>query len=556
MTIEEEKSKKKSDLSIISYENKDLITFYKNETGKSAYWGGNLSKTYKDWANKNYKRIKETLSKETEKIKDLNIKIKQILLDLKYNYDNKGVTISHKKHHITYITWANKQHFKINSPRSELYKYLNNNIPEFKDIHYRDVLIQILKDRFEAKRLEIRGEIKGKHKTEKVEPDESINTLDKLLNIINKNLYNREKDFMILLCVIISHFFHKSDYIFLCIVASEGSGKSLLCKCFPNSDYNVAVAETTLESWAPGTAREEDVTHALLDEVRDKTVINEDMSMTLSSSQNKIDKFFGTIELIYGDSLPKHSPGTGLQEYDCRINYIFGLRIVTYIDHIKRFGSTQKILIYKLTRSDHTKAIREDDFEDPDKELIKKSVLGFMINLHKRREEMIKKELDIEIPKLIRLYISDFVEVLVNYGLVWKEEKKYKYHAFDPRGTGRPYNQMIMLCKAKCFMEERTSITKEDVDFFKPLFWKLDDIDDRCDKLYAIKKNISLITPFINKYKVFDTKVDQKRDKEDRKNKKRGVKLPKKNKKDKKKIDEYEIPDYYEKDEYENELEF
>ena len=37
MTIEEEKSKKKSDLSIISYENKDLITFYKDETGKSAY---------------------------------------------------------------------------------------------------------------------------------------------------------------------------------------------------------------------------------------------------------------------------------------------------------------------------------------------------------------------------------------------------------------------------------------------------------------------------------------------------------------------------------------
>lgn len=436
------------------------------------------------------REIKKSIKKSTEPTKTIE-ELKEILKNFKFEADIKGITVFYGKDCVCNLSFADNKHLKLSSSRNPLNIYLKR-----KGL-LSDKLITALQNYFEKRRKSEIKKAEKKHAPTKIKPNLSIKTWDQLKKIVEDNLPERLNDFKIILYTVVSYFFNKGDVIYIGIVSPPSTGKSTLCKCFPDSKFVVSIDGVTMESFAPGTAKEDENVSSLLDLIIDKTLIIHDLTSILGSGELKVEKFFTMIDNAFGEEpYKKHSPGTGIKERGGGFNFIFGLIPELFYRYRRRFTRTGRYLIYELTKVDQIKMIIEKKTH-PNVKKIKPAVQGFLINLNKSKKS---KKGDIIIPEEIYYHLAEFFRILPAYRLVWRNwnkknkklENKYILHReFREAGIWRPYNQLEMLLKAKCFIEGRTVITFEDVKFFKPLFYGLDSPMERILKLQQI--------PFLSK---------------------------------------------------------
>ncbi len=491
----------------ITYTDKRIQDFFREKTGKIAERGSRgLSQIYKDWTKEHTKEINTHLRKLTKLKREIPDRIETLLEDFNFETNSSGVKISCKGDYICYLNWADNQHLKIGYPNNPLHKYFKDNYKEFEDPDFKTKLIQIIKNSIEEKKVDTLKALKEEKEIKRIKPDISIKKLKQLEIIFNDNLYNRWEDFRLMLYTVVSYFFIKRDCVFLIIINPKGLGKSTLCECLPDSDYVISTDNLTNEALAPGTPNEGDVANSLLDDCEDKTLITHDMSALLSSNEQKKDIFFGIMTNAYGlQPYKKYSPGSGNREYGGGFNFIAGITPSTYYKNKFRFDDNGRFLIYELRDLDQIEAIKKR-MTNPGVEKIKMAVQGLLFNLNKEKKNM--KE-EIILPERTNKYIWEFFAIYQYYKLVWRSWNKDKENysgdyefkkKYKKDGVARPYNQLIMLCEAKCFVEGRKSITMKDVDYFKPIFYGMDNENTRKLKLDKLPEEYKLD----NMYKLFD----------------------------------------------------
>lgn len=344
-------------------------------------------------------------------------------------------------------------------------------------------------------------------------PNLEIKTWEDMKEILNKNLLDATKSFLIKLGSIVGLWYLDfddsiNDFCWIIFIGVRGAGKSVLDNSFLHGEFTLHTDTLTPNSLAPGTPKTDvDKPHSLLDDVKGKALFIHDLTSTLSLSIKDKLKICGDLTNSYGkEPLNKYSPGLGLEPYGAKYTFIGSLTERVYVANKSLLDNMGRFLYFYVKKKDH-KLMKK---YKPNSKILNESTSGFLTNLRKR--------FDIEIPKL-RIsdeadeYLDNLLDVYEEYIQVlryWDKEKKnyvFFYNLrYDFECPLRRRKQLVILINAIKFIKnDKTPISKVDVDFVKPLLWGMDKTHERTTKIEKMINN----NPFIeelNPYELFNCK--------------------------------------------------
>lgn len=355
-------------------------------------------------------------------------------------------------------------------------------ICEYKEWN-RDDIIPLLKEEMD-KCIE---EVKDDEIEEEFKYDESIDSWDKLKEIIRTNVVKREHTFKIVLATIASQWYADQGAVFLNLIAPRSKGKSSVLKCFPTNEFTMELLDCTLQAFAPGTADEEQTAHSILDECEDKTLIIHDASALLSGKDTKVDKVFEMFKASWGAGAHrKFSPGAGNRSYGGNYNMIMGITPRIYRKNIENFNTSGRFLYHKLPPINESEIILSGRTH-PNFDRVKEACMGFLHNLH-------EKVKPIEINQSFRESANNFLQIYRKYQLIWRNsDGELVYHSdWEPEGILRRYNQMEMLAKGKALVEGKESIDSGDFEELKSLVMGADSLKEVHSKIKVLEDVVDL----------------------------------------------------------------
>lgn len=322
--------------------------------------------------------------------------------------------------------------------------------------------------------------------------DLNIRTWEQMSKIVEDNLYQRKDEFLMVLSNIVSLWFAKKDFFWLLIIGVRGCGKSELLRCFDNSEFTYTTDVFSLNALAPGWAKNDDGSnvYSLLDEMKDRTFINPDLTAALGQRKDVKIKGFKELSNAYDPrGLIKFSPGAGNRRYGGNFNFIGAITKKVYYINVELLEDMGRFLKLELKKIPFRLKIQHE----PNTDVINHTVIGFLRNLKKKfdREKPV-----ITIGKETDNYLMDIMDVYEEYIRVFPKKNQYGHFTgdyeymdqYDIEEPSRRYKQIKMACEAKVFIENRKEITREDIDFFKPLLWGLDNQSVRLAKMTLFPK--------------------------------------------------------------------
>jgi len=411
-----------------------------------------------------------------------------------WEFDPKGCYITLDESTLCFLSKKENEHLKLTSKRAKLYNSL-------KEIGKEDLFsIEIateLKDIIDKEWAKERSKKRIKEVTEEKEDitkiSKDIDSWEKLADIINKNFYDREKEFKFVMTCVISLWFHENDFIFLLVVARRGEGKSTILKPCKGSDLTHSVDTFSANALAPGLASIGDERYSLLEKCKNKTLIIHDMSASLSLAEQVKQKVLGEFTNSYDeDGLCKSSPGAGSVRYGGAYNLIGGITPRFLQSNWKAISDTGRFLYYKMRELDFEKIVRSKLI--PNKKELNSAVKGYVWNLEKKYKELTKdgKKIEFEIFPLGIDMMIDFFKVYEKYLQVVyiTDKKKFKHSPDYPvENPNRRYRQALMLMKAMAFLEGKTKINFNNFEDIREIFLGID------NKIVR-KKKLKVIDPF------------------------------------------------------------
>ena len=136
---------------------------------------------------------------------------------------------------------------KIDDARTTVGRYFKNtHICEKQELLLNDLKKHLYK-------LKMQLEKKKTKNTELVIPNEEITKWEQLREVVNEILFNREREFKIILATVISKWFQKNNSLYLMLIGVPGCGKSTLIDCFNGNEFTLHDDEVTMQSFIPGT---------------------------------------------------------------------------------------------------------------------------------------------------------------------------------------------------------------------------------------------------------------------------------------------------------------
>lgn len=414
-----------------------------------------------------------------------------------YTFEPKGCYIILDGKTLCFLTKKDNEHLKLTSKRAKFYNSLNE-IGE-KDLFSIEIAIE-LKDIIDKEWAKERSkkhikDTKEETKEDIVEPNEEIDSWERLAEVINRNMYDREEEFKFVMACVISLWFHENDFIFLLVVARRGEGKSTILKSFDGSCRIHSVDTFSANALAPGLASIGDERYNLLEKCKNKTLIIHDMSASLSLPDQVKVKVLGEFTNSYDeDGLSKFSPGAGDRRYGGAYNLIGGITHGFLQSNWKDISNTGRFLYYNMRELDFEKIVRSELV--PNSKELNAAVKGYLWNLDKKYKELTKdgKKIKFNIYSLGIDMMIDFFKVYEKYLQVVsiKNEKgKYEfqynplYHVENPN---RRYRQALMLMRAMAFLEGKTKINFNNFEGIKQIFLGIDNKTKRKQKLELINK--------------------------------------------------------------------
>lgn len=383
-----------------------------------------------------------------------------------YKQDEYSVKLFHKiddkeiPNIVGTVDLRNDRYEKLDDARTTIGKYFKNNFI----CENQNDLLQDLKNRIYGLKLDYEKSIDKKKDLVSIRVD--VKTWDRLKEIVNKTLYNREKEFKIILASIVSQWFQINTSIYLMLIGEPGCGKTILMECFDGNDSVLHIDDVTMQSFAPGKADESQVNFPLLEECANKTLMIQDLTGILGTAEKQIRRFIRFLTTTYGRKFyKKHSPGTGIMKLPANFNFIFGITPYILYDKnvnyavVKEIKQSQKVLFLKIEIDEEIQdKVVMGDLSDVDVTNIKKAVAGFLLN--KKKEA---KNFEAEITADFRLYWNTKFEAFNH------QEKWYKgdYHDNIPdKSKIRFFHQFRAFATALCLIDGRKKIGKEDIDLY------------------------------------------------------------------------------------------
>ncbi len=385
---------------------------------------------------------------------------------VQYKQDGHKVALFHKipgvqePNIIGTINLKKDDYQKIDDARTTVGKYFKN--------HYvcdnQDFLLIDLKKRLY--KLKIQEENKGANPVVLVVPNDDISTWEQLREVVSKTLFNRIREFKILLAVIMSKWFQKNTSLYLVLIGVPGCGKSTLADCFEGNDYTLHDDEVTMQSFIPGASDSSQELSSLLELISGKTLITQDLSGILGSEEKQVKKFVRFLTAVYGRKVyRKHSPGTGLMTLPADFNFIFGITPHVFSDKSLRFALVREIVnsqkfIFLLMDVDVEleNRIIDNDLPDVDVKIVQEAVSGFLKNKKKEAKGFHSTITD----ELIKHWKSKFEE--------YNEQSKYRDGKYQEEQADkskiRLWHEFRSFATAICLIETRKTISHEDVDLF------------------------------------------------------------------------------------------
>ena len=303
-----------------------------------------------------------------------------------------------------------------------------------------------------------------KIKKEKLEDEvlPTITSWDQFQTELNKHIDSRSEDFKFVLSVIVSYWFIHADDDFcnyFLMLAPKGKGKSAILTSFSTCmDFVECVDNMTMEAWAPGSVDGNKVL-GIADMVQDKTLMIHDVTSLFGSKEEKLKKILFDFEQSFGmEPFRKGMPGA-IQSFGGGWNGIFGIPPMLFGNNRLSFLHTSRFFVYQLTPINERSIILKDG-NRPKKSEIRKIVKAFLNHLN-------TCVVDIEIPKPVKRYMIDFLEVYVEYLKVYAG----KYHNWESEGIIRRYNQVESLIKARCIVSGVHVPTVEDAKYWLDMLW-------------------------------------------------------------------------------------
>lgn len=344
-------------------------------------------------------------------------------------------------------------------------------------------------------------------------PNTEIKIWEDIEKILNKNLLNATKSFLLKLGSIVGLWYLDfddsiNDFCWIIFIGVRGAGKSVLDNSFLRSEFTLHTDTLTTNSLAPGTPKTDvDKPHSLLDDVRGKALFIHDLTSTLGLSDKDKRKICGDLTNSYGkEPLNKYSPGLGLEPYGAEFTFIGSLTERVYYANKSLLDNMGRFLYFYVKKKDH-KLMKK---YKPNSKILNEATLGFLTNL---RNRFIKEQPKLEISGDADAYLDDLLDIYEEYIQVirfWnKDMKKHEFYynlRYDFECPLRRRKQLVILMNAiKFIKDDKTPINRMDVDFIKPLLWGMDKRSERREKIKKMLEN----NPFLeelNPYVLFDCK--------------------------------------------------
>ncbi len=317
-----------------------------------------------------------------------------------------------------------------------------------------------------------------------LEPDLSVESWETFKERLENCIDGRTEDYKFILTIIVSYWFIEdgADFcIYVILLAPKGKGKTALLGSFKDSRFVICLDNLTLEAWAPGNPDPSSKIKGVADIVEDHTLLMHDTTSLFGNDEKKLKKILSDFEQSFGkEPFKKGMPGK-IQEFGGGWNGVFGMPPQLFYSNRRHFLETSRFLVRELAPIDERKILLEGKSQLNKKE-IRRICSGFLENLHKK-----VKTVELEIPKEVKQYIVDFLQVYVKWlNVKENSEKSLKYQGYEPEGYIRRYNQMIALIKAKLCIEERKTATIEDAKYFLEMLWFAEDKETIIQKLRKI----------------------------------------------------------------------
>ena len=243
------------------------------------------------------------------------------------------------------------------------------------------------------------------------------------------------------------------------VIAPPSTGKTFLLKLFDHSSVSLLVDDFTENALAAGTPNADAAeVSSMLDDAENKNLIMNDMSSVFSQRPEKVNKFIGGLTTAYGGTFVKYSPGTGAHRHNSNCTVIMGMTNRTYKKH-RQYMSTlgNRFLFLTFKRPEFMR--HRADTRAFDVDTLRKLTCAYQQKINTMENPILLDEVDD--------YLYNFVHktiVLRNIRWItcWDELE----------GESRLYQEMIELCMTRAKIHDRTEVTIDDVNFFKPLAYE------------------------------------------------------------------------------------
>lgn len=245
----------------------------------------------------------------------------------------------------------------------------------------------------------------------------------------------------------------------LAIVAPPSTGKSFMLKLFDHPSVSLLIDDFTENALSAGRPnRDAAEVSSMLDDARGKNLVLNDMSSVFSQRPEKVNKFIGSLTTAYGGTFVKYSPGSGAQRHNSETTLIMGMTNKTFKKHRQYMGMLgNRFLFLTLKRPKHIR--HREDKRTFDVDELRRNVCAFQQHIISLEDPELLEEVDD--------YLYDFVhKVILIRNIRWIRT----YHEME--GEDRLYQEMIELCKTRAKIHGRKLVSKEDVDFFKPIAYE------------------------------------------------------------------------------------
>lgn len=349
---------------------------------------------------------------------------------------------------------------KIDDGRTTVGRYFKNtHICENQEFLMNDLKKHLYK-------LKMQLEKKNTKNTELVIPNDEITTWEQLREVVNEILFNREREFKIILATVISKWFQKNNSLYLMLIGVPGCGKSTLIDCFNGNEFTLHDDEVTMQSFIPGTTDASQQSSAFLNLISGKTLMNQDLTGMLGTDERQIRRFVRFLTAAYGrKEYRKHSPGTGLMILPADFNFIFGITPHVFFDKgvnyalVKEIMSSQKFMFLEMDVDEEVEdKIIDNDLPDVDLRSVQEAVSGFLKN-KKKESEGFESTITKELTEQWKSKFEEYNEKCKHW------DGKYHDNQAD-KSRLRLWHEFRSLTTAFCLIEGRKEVNKQDIDIF------------------------------------------------------------------------------------------